>query len=119
MNSDESLRAAVASAATFALARVASVAREKPGTRSQVATYDCEILAAIDGRWPERLVLKHFGLPTMESGGHYIVGAVDNRRHHGAWEIRFAARTKGTDESQVAAFLARRAGLETTGAAKP
>ncbi|MBN2574472.1 MAG: hypothetical protein JXP73_07890 [Deltaproteobacteria bacterium] len=109
MDSDEALRAAVSCQAAFALVRVASVAREKAGTRSQVAAYDCEVLATIGNSWPNRLRLKHFGLPAMEVGGQYVVGAVDNRRHHGAPEIRFALRAEGAAHDVVAAFVDRRA----------
>jgi hypothetical protein len=109
IDGDEDLRAAMAAGATFALVRVASIARERVGTRSQVVGYACEVVRAIEDGWPVSLTLKHFGLPLLETGRAYLVGAIDNRRHHGGRELRFAALAEGSPEDEVAAFLARRA----------
>ena len=110
MDSDDDLRNAVQAGATFAHVRVLAVVRDKAGTRSQTAAYECEIVRAIDNALPSPAQLKHFGQPVLEAGHTYIVGAIDSRRHHAAWELRFAAAEANSDQA-VAAFLARRAAL--------
>jgi hypothetical protein len=110
MDSDDALRAAVLDGAVFALVRVHAVARDKAGTRSQTAVYDCEVVRTIDNALSSPITLKHFGVPILEVGHHYVVGAVDSRRHHGAWELRFATDAADVEQS-VAAFLSRRADL--------
>ncbi len=108
MDGDEDLQAAVLAGAAFALVRVAAIAREKAGTRGQVVGYRCQVLRALEKPWPTALTLKHYGLPLLEAGHCYVVGALDNRRHHGGWEIRFAAGVEGPADDAVSTFLARR-----------
>jgi len=108
MDSDDDLRAAVLEGAAFALVRIQAVARDKAGTRSQTAVYDCEVIRTIESALPSPITLKHFGVPSLEVGHPYVVGAVDSRRHHGAWELRFAAEAAGDIEQAIAGFVARR-----------
>jgi hypothetical protein len=111
MDSDDDLRAAIQAGAAFAIVRVATVAHEKAGTRGQVAAYVCDLVHAIENPWPVIVNLKHFGLPMLEADRPYLVGAINNRRHNHAWEVRFAALAEGQPEDVVTAFLGRRAGL--------
>jgi hypothetical protein len=111
MDSDDELRNAVQAGATFAQVRVVAVARDKAGTRSQTAAYECEVIRAIEGALPSPARLKHFGPPMLEAGHLYIVGAIDSRRHHAAWELRFAAAAEADSDQAAAAFLARRTAL--------
>jgi hypothetical protein len=115
MDGDEDLLAAVSAGAAFALVRVSSLTREKAGTRGQVAGYDCHLLRAIEGAWVEPVSLRHYGVPLLAAGQSYLVGAIDNRRHHGGWEVRFAALAEGSLDDLVAAFLTRRAAVGTAG----
>jgi hypothetical protein len=111
MDGDEDLRAAVAAGAAFALVRVASITRERVGTRGQVAGYTCELVRSLADAWPDPVILKHFGAPLLDVGRCYVVGAIDNRRHHGGRELRFAAVADGAPDDVVAAFVTRRAAV--------
>lgn len=111
MDSDDDLRNAVQAGATFAQVRVVAVEHDKAGTRSQTAAYACEVVRAIEGALPSPARLKHFGPPRLEAGRLYIVGAIDSRRHHAAWEMRFAATAEIDSDQAAAAFLARRTSL--------
>ena len=111
MDSDRDLRAASSAGAAFALVRVSSIAQERLGTRSQVVGYSCEVECPLAEDWPDTVVLKHFGVPLLEAGRRYLVGAIDNRRHHGGRELRFATLAEGAPDDEVAAFIARRAAV--------
>jgi hypothetical protein len=115
MDSDDDLRAAIETNAVFAVVHVISVARDKVGTRSQTTGYTCELVRALDtDSLPSPVVLKHFGPPLLTGSTRWIVGAVDSRRHHDAWELRFAtsAGADGADlEQSTSAFLGRRNAL--------
>lgn len=114
MDSDDDLRAAIEGHAVFALVRVLSVARDKVGTRSQTTGYTCELVRALDAiSLPSSVVLKHFGAPLLGTEAAWIVGAVDSGRHHGAWELRFAARVGADVEQAATAFSSRRNALAT------
>jgi len=110
MDSDDDLQAAVQSGCSFALVRVLGVAVDKSGTRSQTTAYACEVVCSVDQASFTASTLKHFGPPLLDVEGTYVVGARDSHRHHGAWELRFAAAA-GEPATAVAEFCARRAAL--------
>ncbi len=111
MDSDQDLQAAVSAGASFALVSVRAVAREKPGTRSQTAIYECDVVRSIDGAVSSPITLKHFGAPTLIAGHHYVVGIIDSQRFYGAWELRFVEAASADLAQAVSAFVARRVGL--------
>jgi hypothetical protein len=110
MDSDEELLAAVQSGCTFELVNVRSIAGDRAGTRSQTATYECEVLQIIDGPSSGPARLAHFGMPRLEVGLAYVVGVVDSGRHHGAWGLHFASPAADLGQA-VTDFLVRRAAL--------
>ena len=112
MDSDEDLLAAVQSGCTFELVRVLGVAHDKAGTRSQTATYECEIVRAFEKTVSAPTRLAHFGVPRLEVGRVYVVGAIDSRRHPNAWGLQFASLAAEDPEQAVADFLSRRAALD-------
>jgi hypothetical protein len=112
MDSDDDLRSAIEAHAVFALVRVVSVARDRVGTRSQTTGYTCELVRALDAAsLPSPVVLKHFGVPLSSAGTVWLVGAVDSGRHHGAWELRFAAPAGADVEQATTAFRGRRGAI--------
>jgi hypothetical protein len=111
MDSDEDLLAAMQSGCTFELVRVLAVARDKAGTRSQTASYECEVLRSIEEAASAPTRLTHFGVPLLEAGRSYVVGVVDSNRHQGAWGLLFASPAVEHPEQAVADFLSRRATL--------
>lgn len=111
MDSDEDLQIAIQSGCIFGLVRVLGVAHDKAGTRSQTARYECEVVRTIEDASFAPARLAHFGVPRLEVGRVYVVGAVDSRRHQDAWSLHFAAAAADDPRQAVADFLSRRAAL--------
>ena len=62
----------------------------------------------LEGELPSPLTLKHFGPPLLEVGRRYAIGAVDSKRHHDAWQLRFATPAEEGDvDGALAAFRRR------------
>jgi hypothetical protein len=109
MNGDEDLREAINQGAALALVRVRSVESTKAGTRSRTAVYDVAVEGRLTGELPSPVTLKHFGLPLLAVGQLYAIGAVDSKRHHDAWELRFATLAVEADiPAALSAFRQRK-----------
>jgi hypothetical protein len=68
-----------------------------------------EVEGQLVGALPSPVTLKHFGLPVLSVGQRYAIGAVDSKRHHEAWELRFAAEADQADVgTALSAFRRRR-----------
>lgn len=101
MSTDDDLSRALQLGCALAIARVTSVAEDKAGTRSATAVYHADVERLVEGALPTPVVLKHFGAPCLEADQLCTIAAQDTHRHHGAWELRFAAPAATPDINQV------------------
>jgi hypothetical protein len=109
MDGDDDLREAIDAGAALALVRVRTVESAKAGTRSRTAIYDVEVEASLTGALPSPVTLKHFGSPLLTVGQLYAIAAIDSKRHHDAWELRFAAAPEQADvQAALSSFRQRR-----------
>lgn len=106
MHTDGDLTAALALGCGLGIVRVRTAAVEKGGTRSATAVYQVEVERNGDPALPQDVVLKHFGVSTLEPGRLYSVAARNSPRFHGAWQLCFAAPA-GTDDPDQALLRLR------------
>jgi hypothetical protein len=108
MDTDTDLTTAVHLGCALAIVRVRTAAAEKAGTRSATAVYEVDVLRNGDPALPEGVVLKQFGLPTLEPGRLYAVAARNSARFHGGWQLCFAAFAASDDPDQALLLLRER-----------